>query len=56
MKANDTSEWMWQVYFKFVLGGFIACTATSTIATVLICLKIHGKIDTNYLYYTYKVV
>ncbi|XP_055310916.1 putative odorant receptor 69a [Sitodiplosis mosellana] len=44
-QANNRSEWFWDLFFKFVLGGFIGIFSTLSVASVLLCLMWNGYFD-----------
>ena len=55
-RANNTSEWLWDLYFKFIFGGFQIFIATASIASVLLCLLWNDQFDVTLVYHPYRFV
>lgn len=43
-QANSTSEWLWKIYYKCFMCGFVDGFATP-IASVFICFLLNGYFD-----------
>lgn len=54
--ANSNCEWMWQIYFKFMLNGYNVFIVLTSAISVYVSQLINGKFDTKYLYHPFKLV
>lgn len=55
VRANNQSERMWRIYFKFMAGILINISMTAVIS-VLYSLFAHGHFDATLAYYPYRYV
>lgn len=55
-QINRICEWMWPIFFKFVLAGYCVCTVITSIVSILYSYIAVGHFDTNNVYYPYKFV
>lgn len=53
--ANETSEWIWQFYFKFMATGVIS-TIIFVLISIYLCWLSHDMVDATYLYHPFKVM
>lgn len=54
--ANSTSEWLWKMYSKFMICGFVIAHVTIAVTCLLACWLIWGEFNPNYSYHPYKVL
>lgn len=54
-QANNKSEWLWKLFFKFVFV-FALTIAILSAASVSVCLIINGNFDSNRLFHPYRIV
>lgn len=52
-KANDKSERIWNIYFTYVMGGYLLSIPMSTASSILLQTN---DFDTNNLYHAYRVM
>lgn len=55
VRANETSEWLWQFYFKFMLCG-VSSTIVLMTFSIYMCWLRYGTFDATYLYHPFKVM
>lgn len=56
LNADNKSKWMWMIYLKFVVGGFLISTVAASMMSVLFQWKMHGNVDLKYLFHPYVIV
>lgn len=55
-QANNKSEWIWILFFKYLKFGYFICNVITALSSMLLCWLMHGEIITNHLYQPYKLV
>lgn len=55
-EANGKSEWIWKMYAKFLMSGFVANNVLMSGASIAFCLLTYDVFDTKHLYTSYKLV
>lgn len=55
-EANEKGAWMWKLYFRYILFGFIVASIVQYISSFSYCFLKVGHFDSNYVYYPYKIV
>lgn len=53
-QANAHSEWMWKVYSKYMVAGFLLTQIAGILSSVILCFTTLGHFDSNIVYYPYK--
>lgn len=53
MEANDKSEYAWQIYFKYIVGGFVVNTLFTSAQSVIMCYKEIGEFDRDLVFVPY---
>lgn len=53
-KINQKCEWMWQIYLKYVLGGFVVSVISMASISVIICFIVKGEFDEGSAYHPFK--
>lgn len=56
IEANNKSEWLWSVYFKYLMGGFFANMMVAAIISGALCYILSGHLDVDILYHPYKLM
>lgn len=56
MEASNQSEWIWRIYVKYWIGGFLLNLVSLTMTSLLVCWTTGQAFDVNKLYHPYKVV
>lgn len=54
VETNETCEWIWKFYFKFVICGFAVCTLIVSSLSFLFCLLINDHFDSRYVYHPFR--
>lgn len=54
-RANGTSEWMWFIFFRFLISTFINFLIVSS-ASVLICWIMYKKVDVNHFLHGFSMM
>ena len=54
-QANNRSEWMWTIYFKYIAISIINLGITSIIS-IIYCYSTRGNLDVNHFYHPDKYV
>lgn len=49
-RANMKSEWIWKVFFKYVIPGFLVGSLTTSIVSILFSLYKNGHFDREFVY------
>lgn len=55
-QANNNSKRLWNVYFKFIMNGFLIAIAIPSIVSILICWHRNGYFDKALVFHPYKFV
>lgn len=53
-KANNTSEWIWKYYFKFIKFA-MASVPISIVVGMILCYMWFGYLDMNYYYRPFRI-
>ncbi|XP_055305901.1 odorant receptor 22c-like [Sitodiplosis mosellana] len=56
VRVNEQSEWLWKMYFIFVLGGFVVNSLLLVLISILYCWFVNGYLDVTSFHRTYKTV
>lgn len=56
MSTNEKCEWLWPVYMKYGMGGFMLNTTNVSAVSVLICYITNGHFEVDKLYHPFKFV
>lgn len=54
--ANRKSEWICQIYYKYVTGGFVAFTWLTCAVSILVCWIINSNFDVDHVFHPYRVM
>lgn len=54
-QTNDLCELMWRLYFKFVVGGFVAVFPIMVTISLAYCWTVYGAFDPNHVFYLFKL-
>lgn len=54
-RANDDSEWLWKIYFAFMVIS-IPANVSLSIASILYCWLIGGNFEVNQFYHPFQVM
>lgn len=56
MQVNDKCESMWQMYFKYTMGGFVVNNIIMSAVSILFNWQKYGRFDGEHAFRAYKVV
>lgn len=56
VNADNYCEWMWNIYFKFMLNGYNIFILVTSAMSVFFSQWINKKFNTKYLYHPFKLV
>lgn len=56
VQANNTSEWMWKTYFKYVMAGFSISSILVCAGSTTICYVTKGDFDPEHVYHVLKLM
>lgn len=54
--ANNKSEWLWRIYLKFAMGGYIISNFMMSAVSVWYSWFANGTLDIRHLYKPFKLV
>lgn len=54
-RANNTSEWIWNIYMKYSVVSVVGLAVMST-ASVFICWVLHGHFNSDSVYHPIEIV
>lgn len=49
-QVNYKSEWLWKIYIEFIMGGFFATSAASSIVSIILCYVKNGHFEVQHVY------
>lgn len=55
-QTNEKCEWLWEIYFKFVIVGSVFTFIFATCGSILFSWIINGHYDHNYVFHPLKVL
>lgn len=53
--ANDRSERIWWILFKYILFVFFIATVSLSAMSIVFCLLLNGNFDVEFLYHPDKI-
>lgn len=56
IRANNKSEWIWKIFFKYILAGFAISTVTVCTGSMIICYLAKGHFDSKSVYHVLKIM
>lgn len=56
MQANNRSNWLWQTYRRYVLGGMVVGFVSLSVFSVLFCWIAYGEFEGEHAFHAYKML
>lgn len=55
VRANNQSEWIWQIYLKYAMGGFIVTSIFMVVFSVEYSIIVYDHFDVHEVFHVYKL-
>lgn len=56
MHVNSRSEWIWSIYFKYGVGGFVPVALVTATISVIFCFTKNDHFESNNVYHLYRTM